>query len=158
MSPSRCDLPREHLADAPRGIGQAGDGMPAHGSMPTTSTDEPCTTQHADGDRLLPGPRSMHFDFSNGSIELKAVAFQLVFGTTLLSYTIVKFIQEKNEAGIRGEATQAKRLRAGRPPPPSVQLRGIRRSGQDFRSAASLAAACFQADLILPAPSAHLLR
>src|SRR6266478_5537384 len=26
--------PREHLADPPRGIGQAGDGMPAHDSMP----------------------------------------------------------------------------------------------------------------------------
>ncbi len=64
-------------------------------------------TRHADRDCLLPGPWSVHFDFSNGSIELKAVAFQLVFGTTLLSYTTVKFIQEKNEAGIRGEATQA---------------------------------------------------
>ncbi|MEH2568839.1 hypothetical protein [Bradyrhizobium sp. AZCC 2289] len=49
----------------------------------------------------------MHYDFSNGSIELKAVAFQLVFSTTLLYYTSVKFIQEKNEAGIRGDATQA---------------------------------------------------
>jgi hypothetical protein len=37
------------------------------------------------------------FDFSNGSIEFKAVAFQLFFSTTLLYYTYVKFNQEKNE-------------------------------------------------------------
>jgi hypothetical protein len=36
------------------------------------------------------------FDFSNGNIEFKAVAFQLVFSTTLLYYTYVKFNQEKN--------------------------------------------------------------
>jgi len=64
-------------------------------------------TRHADGDCLLPEPWSVHYDFSNGSIELKAVAFQYVFSTTLLYYTNVKFIQEKNEAGIQGEATQA---------------------------------------------------
>jgi len=64
-------------------------------------------TRHADGDCLLPEPWSVHYDFSNGSIELKAVAFQYVFSTTLLYYTFVKFIQEKNEAGIQGEATQA---------------------------------------------------
>jgi hypothetical protein len=36
------------------------------------------------------------FDFSNGSIEFKAVVFQFVFSTTLLYYTSVKFNQEKN--------------------------------------------------------------
>jgi hypothetical protein len=34
-------------------------------------------------------------------IELKTVAFQIVFSTTLLYYTVVKFKQEKNETGIR---------------------------------------------------------
>ncbi len=87
-------------------------------------------TRHADGGRLLPGLWSVH---SNGSIELKAVAFQLVFGTTLLYYTNVKFNQEKNGAGIRrGEAAQAWAVARPRPPLPSVQLKGIRRSDQDF--------------------------
>jgi hypothetical protein len=36
------------------------------------------------------------FDFSSGSIEFKALAFQLVLSTTLLYYTYVKFNQEKN--------------------------------------------------------------
>jgi hypothetical protein len=38
-----------------------------------------------------------YIGFSNGSIELKAVAFQRVFSTTPLYYTSVKFNQAKNE-------------------------------------------------------------
>ena len=48
-------------------------------------------------------------DFSNGSIEFKAVAF----GATLLSYTIVKFNQEKNEVGTRATQRGVKPLAAG---------------------------------------------
>jgi hypothetical protein len=36
-----------------------------------------------------------------------------IFSTTLLSYTLVKFNQEKNEPGIRGGATQAQAIARG---------------------------------------------
>jgi hypothetical protein len=98
------------------------------------------------------------FDFSNESIELKAVAFQLVFSTTLLYYTSVKFNQAKNETRIRGEATQAWAVARRRPPLPSVQLRESGEAAKTSGLAASLAAAYFQVDLILPALSAYLLR
>src|SRR5947207_5217896 len=61
--------------------------------------------------------------------------FSLSLAPRLLYYTTVKFNQEKNGAGIRrGEAAQAWAVARPRPPLPSVQLRGIRRSGQDFWS------------------------
>jgi hypothetical protein len=48
-------------------------------------------------------------DCWNGSIEFKAVAF----GATLLSYTIVKFNQEKNEVGTRVTQRGVKPLATG---------------------------------------------
>jgi hypothetical protein len=49
---------REHLADAPRATGQAGDGMPAHDSMPAKYVDG--RTQHdATCGRRLPPPGAL---------------------------------------------------------------------------------------------------
>jgi len=44
MLPSGCGLSAGHQADAPRGIGQAGNDMPAHDSMPAKYIDG--RTQH----------------------------------------------------------------------------------------------------------------
>jgi hypothetical protein len=100
------------LADAPKGIGQAGDDMPAHDSMPAKYNDG--RTQHdVTCWWRLPPPKAFVSAFR--SIELKAVAFYLVFSTTFLYYTFVKFNQEKNRPGIRDEQPRPGRLRAGGP-------------------------------------------
>jgi hypothetical protein len=62
---------------------------------------QPTGRTQRDGDMLMAAASSQGalvsaFDFSNGSVEFNAVAFQLVFSTTLLYYTYVKFNQEKN--------------------------------------------------------------
>ncbi len=72
--------------------------MPEHDPMPAECIDR---TNPAQRDMLMAAASSQGalvsaFDFSNGSIEFKAVAFQFVFSTTLLYYTSVKFNQEKN--------------------------------------------------------------
>jgi hypothetical protein len=56
-----------------------------------------------------PGVLVSALDFSNGSIEFKAMAF----GATFLSYTIVKFNQEKNEVGTQATQRGVKPLAAG---------------------------------------------
>ena len=56
-----------------------------------------------------PGVLVNALDFSNGSIEFKAVASR----ATLLSYTFVKFNQEKNEVGTRVTQRGVKPLAAG---------------------------------------------
>jgi hypothetical protein len=67
----------------------------------------------------VPSSRPWHFGFS--------------LAPHLLYYTCVKFNQEKNELGkSRGRQRRPGQLRAPRPPLPSVQLKGIRRSDQDF--------------------------
>jgi len=71
---------------------------------------------------------------SNGSIEIKAVAFQPAFGNAFLYYTFVKFNnQVENEAGIeRGNAGLGGCALAATATIRSIE--GIRRSGQDFWS------------------------
>src|SRR6267142_1867140 len=141
MLPSGCGLSAGHQADAPRGIGQAGNDMPAHDSMPAYIAER-TQTLHADGGCFLPGLGRCIRLFER-RIELKTVAFQIVFSTTLLYYTFVKLSKRKMRPESGAGATQAQAVARRRPPLPFVQLRGIRRSGQDSDLAASLAADYF---------------